>query len=241
MSGHSKWAKLKHKKGDIDAKRGKIFSKIIKEITVSTRMGGDDPATNPRLRLAIQKAKEANMPGKNVDNAILRGAGKDESISYEEITYEGVGPGGVGLMITCLTDNKNRSVSDVRSTLTKNGATMGSAGSVSWQFEKKGLINIEKSAQPDEEKMMELALEAGAEDVVVEEEGYTVKTDIPSFVTVLEKLKASGVTVAESNLDFWPKQTVPVDDAVAEKLADLVALIDDLDDVQSVASNEASG
>jgi len=213
MSGHSKWAKLKHKKGDIDAKRGKIFSKIIKEITVSTRMGGDDPATNPRLRLAIQKAKEANMPGKNVDNAILRGAGKDESVSYEEITYEGVGPGGVGLMITCLTDNKNRSVSDVRSTLTKNGATMGSAGSVSWQFEKKGLINIEKAAQPDEEKMMELALEAGAEDVVVEDEGYTVKTDIPSYVTVLEKLKAAGITVAESNLDYWPKQTVPVNEA----------------------------
>jgi YebC/PmpR family DNA-binding regulatory protein len=241
MSGHSKWAKLKHKKGDIDAKRGKIFSKIIKEITVSTRMGGDDPATNPRLRLAIQKAKEANMPGKNVDNAILRGAGKDESVSYEEITYEGVGPGGVGLMITCLTDNKNRSVSDVRSTLTKNGATMGSAGSVSWQFEKKGLINIEKAAQPDEEKMMELALEAGAEDVVVEDEGYTVKTDIPSYVTVLEKLKAAGITVAESNLDYWPKQTVPVNEATAAKLADLVALVDDLDDVQSVASNEEPG
>lgn len=241
MSGHSKWAKLKHKKGDIDAKRGKLFGKLIKEITVATRLGGDNLDGNPRLRVAVLKAREANMPGKNIDNAIARGAGKDDSVTYEEITYEAVGPGGVGLMITCLTDNKNRTVSDVRSTLTKNGANMGQSGSVSWQFEKKGLIVVEKESEPDEEKMMEKALDAGAEDVVVEDEGYTLKTDIGAYITVLDKLKAAGVKVAESNLDYWPKQTVPVDAATGEKIANLVGVLDDLDDVQSVASNEAEG
>lgn len=241
MSGHSKWAKLKHKKGDIDAKRGKLFGKLIKEITVSTRLGGDNLEGNPRLRVAVLKAREANMPGKNIDNAIARGAGKDDSVNYEEITYEAVGPGGVGLLITCLTDNKNRTVSDVRSTLTKNGGTMGQSGSVSWQFEKMGLIVIEKAVEPDEEKMMEKALEAGADDVVVEEEGYTLKTSIGAYITVLEKLKAIGLKVAESNLDFWPKQTIPVDDAMAEKISNLVEVLDDLDDVQSVASNEEAG
>ncbi|MBL8992317.1 MAG: YebC/PmpR family DNA-binding transcriptional regulator [Spirochaetia bacterium] len=240
MSGHSRWAQIKRKKGAIDVQRGKIFSKLGKEISVAARLGGGEAEANPRLRLAILKAKEHNMPAKNIENAVKRGAGNMEGVTYEEITYEAYGPGGIGLMISCLTDNKNRSASEVRSVLTKNGCSMATVGAVGFQFEKKGLLHIEKSAEPNEEKMMELALEAGAEDVVTESEGYTVKTDIGSYISVLDKLKAKNVPVAESSIGYTPKNFAPADAATQEKIQELISALEDLDDVEAVASNEES-
>ncbi len=238
MSGHSRWAKLKHKKGAIDAKKNALFSKLIKEITVAAKLGGDQIEANSRLRLAVAKARDNNLPSKHVEAAIKRGAGKEEAVNYEELAYEAYGPNGVGMMIQCLTDNRNRTVSDVRNALTKNGGIMGESGSVAWQFEKRGIITIERAQLPDEEKMLELALEAGAEDVIVEEEGYTVKTDIPSYIGVIEKLKAQKMTIAESDITYYPKNTVPVDQATADAVAELISVIDDLEDVQTVSSNE---
>ena len=238
MSGHNKWSSIKHKKGANDAKRGKLFSKLIKEITVATKIGGDIIEGNPRLKTAIDKAKQANMPSKNIDSAIKRGAGNMEGVDYQEIVYEGYAPGGVALMIKCLTDNKNRSVSDVRSTLTKNNGSLGENGSVAWQFDQKGVISIEASESPGEEAMMELALEAGAEDVINEEEGVTVLTDPSDFNTILDKIKEQGIAVAEADITFYPRQTVPVSSEDAEKINRLVELLDDLDDVQFVSSNE---
>ncbi len=238
MSGHSRWAQIKRKKGAIDVQRGKTFSRLGKEIAVAARLGGDQVDSNPRLRLAILKAKEQNMPAKNIENAVKRGAGNLEGVNYDEITYEAYGPGGIGLMIQSLTDNKNRTASEVRAVLTKNGCAMGEAGGVGWQFEKKGLIQIEKSQEPNEEKMMELALEAGAEDVIAEEEGYTLKTDIPSYISVLEKIKAKKIAVAESSIGYTPKNFVPADAATLERLNELIDALEELDDVEAVASNE---
>lgn len=239
MSGHSKWATIKHKKGALDAKRGKLFSKIIKEITVAAKLGGGDVSTNPRLKLVIQKAKDNNLPSKNIDAAVKRGSGQDDSSNYEEITYEGYGPFGVAMVIECLTDNRNRSVADVRSTLSKNGGNLGESGSVAWQFEKKGLINIERNQMEDEDAMMEVAIEAGADDVQTEEDGYSITCEVPDFTNVVEALKAKELELANSEITFIPKNTVPVSSEQAEKINRLIDLLDDLDDVQSVSSNES--
>ena len=236
MSGHSKWSTIKHKKGALDAKRGKLFSKLVKEITVAAK-GGGDPDTNPRLRTAILKAKSASMPAKNIENAIKSGTGEKEGVTYQEITYEGYGPSGVAILVECLTDNKNRTVSEVRSTFSKNGGNLGENGSVAWQFEKKGIINIEKSVIPEEE-LMEIALDFGADDVSVENEGYTIKTDPSDFHTVHEKFKSKEIDIINAEVAMVPKNFVKIPSEQAEKVEKLLNILDDLDDTQSVSSNE---
>lgn len=238
MSGHSKWSTIKHKKGALDAARGKVFSKIIKEITVATRIGGDQMNANPRLKAAVEKAKSVNMPGKNIENAIKRGAGTMEGVEYQEIVYEGYGPNGVALIIKCLTDNKNRSVSEVRSTLSKNGGAFGESGSVSWQFDLKGVIAVAKEKYPNEDAFMELAIEAGADDVLIEEGGYTIYTSVPNLHIVTEALREKKVEIAESEIEYVPKQLVPVTADQADRVQRLIDVLDELDDVQSIASNE---
>lgn len=238
MSGHNKWSSIKHKKGANDAKRGKLFSKLIKEITVAAKLGGDNIEANPRLKSAIDKAKQANMPVKNIDNAVKRGSGNMEGSDYQEIIYEGYGPNGIALMIKCLTDNKNRSVSDVRSTLTKNGGNLGENGSVAWQFAQKGVINIERENAPEEEEMIELALEAGAEDVIVEPEGVTILTEPGEFHDVTAAIREKNIEIADSDVTYYPQQTVPISASDAEKVNRLIEILEDLDDVQTVSSNE---
>src|SRR5512139_367046 len=190
MSGHNKWSTIKHKKGAADAKRGKVFTKLIKEITVAAKMGGADPLGNPRLRTAIDKAKAENMPQDNIERAIKKGSGDMDGVIYEETTYEGYGPGGAAVLVEVMTDNRNRTVSDVRSIFTKCNGNMGEAGCVSWMFSKKGLIVFSK--QTDFEKLFEVALEAGADDVVDEEEQYEVLTDPATFIEVRESLEKAG-------------------------------------------------
>src|SRR6266699_3104330 len=192
MSGHSKWHSIKHKKGATDAKRGKLFTKFIKEITVAARTGGGDPDANARLRKAILDAKAGNMPNDTIDRAVRRGTGAEEGVNYEEITYEGYGPGGVALLIEAVTDNRNRTVAEIRHIFAKNGGNLGESGSVGWMFQKKGAIIIDKSAA-DEEKMMELALEAGAEDVAGDEETWEVITSPEDFNSVLDAVKAAAI------------------------------------------------
>src|SRR3989338_3983043 len=183
MSGHNKWASIKHKKAIVDAKRGKVFTKIIKEITVAARMGGGDPGTNPRLRTAIQAAKDANMPADNIDRAVKKGTGGLEGVTYEELTYEGYGPQGVAILVQCLTDNKNRSSAEIRSIFTKQNGTMAGAGSVAWMFEKHGMIYVDVS-KTTEEKLMEAALAAGAEDLSEEDGKFQIKTGPADFIIV---------------------------------------------------------
>lgn len=237
MSGHSKWSTIKHKKGALDAKRGKLFSKLAKEITVAAKTGGGDPATNLRLKTAIVKAKSSSMPGKNIENAIKSGTGEKEGLVYTEITYEGYGPAGIAILVECLTDNKNRTVSEVKSTFSKNGGSMGESGSVAWQFEKKGIIQIEKK-EITEEELFDLAIEAGAEDVEVSEEGYTVKTDPSAFHEVSEAIKAKEIATVNQEITMVAKNLVEIDEQKNESLQKLIEKLDDLDDVQTVSSNE---
>src|SRR5438034_3176729 len=203
MSGHSKWHSIKHKKGATDAKRGKLFTKFIKEITVAARTGGGDPDSNARLRKAILDAKAGNMPNDTIDRAIRRGTGAEEGVTYDEITYEGYGPGGVALLIEAMTDNRNRTVAEIRHIFAKNGGNLGESGSVGWMFQKKGAIIIDKSAA-DEEKMMELALEAGAEDVAGDEETWEVITSPEDFNAVLDAVKAAGIEPLSSDVIMRP-------------------------------------
>ena len=237
MSGHSKWSTIKHKKGAADAKRGKLFSKPAKEITGAAKIGGGDPQSNLRLRTAILKARSMSMPNKNIDNAIKSGLGNKESDNYEEIIYEGYGPDGVAILIECLTDNKNRTVSDIRALLSKNGGAMGASGSVAWQFDKKGVISVERSVI-EEAKLIDIALEAGAEDVEVDQEGYTILTDMASFHQVHEKIKEQVSEIAQAELAYIAKNDVALPEEKILKIEKLIELLDDLDDVQSVASNQ---
>ncbi|HBE01200.1 MAG: transcriptional regulator [Spirochaetes bacterium GWF1_41_5] len=237
MSGHNKWASIKHKKAAVDAKRGQLFSKVIKEITVAARLGGGDPEGNARLRAVVLKAKEANMPNVNIERAIKKGTGEIAGEQYEEINYEAYGPGGAALIITALTDNKNRTVAEIRSMLTKNGGNMGETGSVGWQFEKKGIISIEKNQVKSEDELMELVLEAGGEDIVTEEEGYTIKTDPRDFLTVLNILKNKNIATVEAEIEFTAKNLIDIEPDKREKLARVIEMIEDNDDVQSVACN----
>lgn len=236
MSGHSKWSKIKHTKGPLDAKRGKIFSKLIREIMVCARDGGGDPSFNPRLRTIIGTAKAANMPNDNIDRAIKKGTGELEGTSFEETTYEGYGPGGVALMINVLTDNKNRTVAEIRHILGRHNSSLGEGGCVAWNFEKKGIILIDASQGSDEE-VLDAALEAGAEDIETEGDTYEVTTAPNDVMDVKDALEAGGITVASAEISMLPKSTVQVDTKTAEAILRLMDALEDQDDVQHVYSN----
>ncbi len=237
MSGHSKWSTIKRKKGAVDAKRGKIFTRLIKEITVAARMGGGDADGNPRLRSAIATAKSENMPKDNIDRAIKKGTGELEGAIYEEITYEGYGPGGVAVLVDCMTDNKNRTVADVRHAFSKSGGNLGESGCVSYMFDKRGSLLVDKK-DIDEEKLIDIVLEAGADDVVEEENEFQVLTSPDDFNTVREALETESVTLIEATLAMIPQNVVEVaDEKPARRLLKLMETLEDHDDVQNVYAN----
>lgn len=236
MSGHSKWSSIKHKKGAADAKRGKIFSKLIKEITVASRLGGGDPDGNPRLRTAISAAKAENMPKDNIERAIKKGTGELEGVSYEEASYEGYGPGGVAVLVDCLTDNRNRAVADVKHLFERNGGTLGEPGCVAWMFEQKGLIVFDMD-KVDEEQLLELALEAGAEDVKEEETEFNVITDPSDFESVKKAFDDAGLSYTFSEVTMIPKNTVKVEGKKAQQMVNLMQALEDNDDVSNVYAN----
>ena len=235
MSGHSKWATIKHKKGALDAKRGKIFTRLIKEITIAARAGGD-PDGNPRLRTAILAAKAENMPAENIKRAIQRGTGELEGATYEEITFEGYGPGGVALIVEVLTDNRNRAVSEVRHTFSKNGGNLGESGSVKFMFAKKGVIGIEKSAA-GEEQLMNIVLEHGGEDLSDEGDSWEIITDPGSYEAVLNAVKAAGIPAVASEVTMLPSTYTKLEGQPANQMIRLLEALEDLDDVQNVYSN----
>jgi YebC/PmpR family DNA-binding regulatory protein len=236
MSGHSKWHTIKHKKGAADAKRGKIFTRIIKELTVAARNGGGDAATNPRLRTIIAEAKSVNMPADNIKKAIQRGTGELPGVTYEEITYEGYGPGGAALIIETLTDNKNRTVGELRHTLEKYSGNLGSSNSVAWMFDKKGYIVIDK-AVADEEKLLNTALEAGADDVRDDGDNWEVLTDPSNFEVVRDAVKSLGIEPASAQVAMLPQNYVKLEGKVASQMIKLMDLLDEHDDVKQVWSN----
>jgi YebC/PmpR family DNA-binding regulatory protein len=237
MSGHSKWATIKRKKGAKDAARGKLFSKLIKEVSIAARQGGGDPGGNPRLRAAIDAAKAENMPSNNIERAVKRGTGEIEGVTYEEGNYEGYGPGGVALLVEAATDNRNRTTGEVRHLFTKHGGNLGEVGCVAWIFESKGVILIERAAI-DEEKLMELAVEAGADDVSSDAaEVFEVLTSVAAFEQVKKALSDAGIPIHHAEMTKVPQNTIPVDEPTARKLFHLIELIEDNDDVQKVFSN----
>ena len=236
MAGHSKWKQIKHKKAITDSRRAANWTKLIREITVAAKAGGGDPAGNPRLRLAIDTARAANMPNENIERAIKKGTGELEGVSYEEITYEAYGPAGVAIMIDALTDNANRTVADVRKWLSRNGGNLGTAGSVAWMFDRRGQIVLD-SERYDEGAVMEAALEAGALDVETEEGSFIVLTEVSDFHAVQDAFRAAGIEWEEAELAMVPKTSVKVDGAEAEKLLKLIDLLEEMDDVQKVYSN----
>ena len=236
MSGHSKWATIKRKKAVTDAKRGKMFTKLIREITVAARDGGGDPNFNPRLRLAVDNAKSGNMPSDNITRAIKKGTGELEGVSYEEIAYEGYGPGGVALYIETLTDNQKRTVADVRHTLTKLGGSLGTTGSVGWQFDRRGQIYADASRYT-EEAVFEAAIEAGADDVELADDEFIVTTEASAFHEVQAGMRSARIEFDRAELVWVPQNEVRVEGRDAEKLVKLLDALDDLDDVQQVSSN----
>lgn len=236
MSGHSKWANIRLRKGAQDAKKGKLYGKLSKEIIIAAKEGGGNPDTNSRLKTAVSKAREQGMPADNIKRAIQRGTGEIEGVSLEEITYEGYGPGGVALYIRALTENRNRTVTDVRSALGKHGGNLGNAGCVSYLFENKGVIIVNKD-QADEDTVIEAALEAGALDVLTDEESYEITTDPQQVENVKEALEAKGIKTESAEASFEPTAKVAVEGAEAEKVLRLLDALEDLDDVQHVYSN----
>jgi len=236
MSGHSKWATTKHKKAATDAKRGKIFTKITKEITVAAKLGGGDPNGNPRLRTAVAKAKAVSMPADNIKRAIQKGTGELPGVSYEEVIYEGYGPGGVAVLTEVMTDNRNRTVSEIRNIFSKAGGNMGEAGCVSWMFHKKGYIVV-KSAKIDEDKLMTLALDAGAEDMQTEDDNFVITTPQNDFEKVKKALEDAGVALEVSEVTMVPQTYVKLDGKEAHQMLRLVDLLEDNDDVQNVYAN----
>jgi len=236
MSGHSKWSTIKRKKGAADAKRGKIFTKLIKEITIAAREGGGDPAGNPRLRLAVDNAKAANMPADNIERAIKKATGELEGVTYLELTYEGYASGGIAIIIEVATDNKNRTVADVRHIFSKHGGSMGETGSVAWMFDRKGIISLQ-SIDRTEDEIMDIALEAGAEDLQTEEGFFEIQTDLESFETVRNALVAADLKIENASLQWIAKNTVSVNGDEAEKVMKLIEAMEDNDDVQNVYSN----
>lgn len=238
MSGHSKWAQIKHKKASTDAKRGKVFTKIVKEISIAARLGGGDVSGNPRLRTAIDKAKEVNMPSDNIKRALMKGTGELPGVSYEEAIYEGYGPGGSALLIEVLTDNKNRTSPEIRHLLTKNGGNMGEAGCVAWMFEQKGYVLVEK-VKVEEDALMSIALEAGAEDMKNDpkEDNYEIITMPEDIDKVKRAVEAAGIPVSLAEVTMLPKNYAPVDEKQAEQMMRLVEALEDHDDVQNVYTN----
>jgi YebC/PmpR family DNA-binding regulatory protein len=237
MSGHSKWSTIKRKKGAVDAKRGKIFTKLIKEIMVAARMGGGDMTGNARLRSAVMAAKAENMPKDNIDRAIKKGTGDLDGVNYEEITYEGYGPGGVAVLVECMTDNRNRTVSEVRYAFSKSGGNMGESGCVGFMFDKKGVIVVEKGTIA-EDTLLDLALDAGAEDMVDEGEIFKITTGPSDLIAVSEALEKAGVAMASAALDMIPQNSIEIDDEkVARRVMNMVDMLEDNDDVQNVYAN----
>jgi YebC/PmpR family DNA-binding regulatory protein len=236
MSGHSKWASIKHKKGKEDAKRGKLFTKIIREIIVAARIGGGDPNSNARLRTALDKAKAANMPKDNITNAIKKGTGELEGVKYEEALYEGYGPGGVAVLVEVMTDSKNRTSAEIRKIFSRGGGDLGAAGCVAWMFSKKGLIVIEKAAA-SEDQVMDVALEAGADDVKDAESVWEVTTSQDSFHAVKEAFDKKGIKYTLSEISMIPQTTIKLTGKHAEQMVHLVEELEEHDDVQNVFSN----
>jgi YebC/PmpR family DNA-binding regulatory protein len=236
MSGHSKWATIKHKKAATDAKRGKAFTKIIREITIATRVGGADPDTNPRLRTAILAAKNENMPNDNVERAIQRGAGTLEGETLDEVTFEGYGPGGVGMLVQVVTSNRNRIVSDIRHLMSKNGGNMAETGAVGWMFQRKGDITIPKE-QAEEDKLMGIVLDAGADDLRDDGSSWEVLTPPEAFEKVREAVVAAGITPASAEVDWVPKNFVKLTGNQAQQMLRLMEALEDHDDVQRVSAN----
>ena len=236
MAGHSKWANIRHKKAAQDAKRGKIFTKLAREITVAAREGGGDPESNPRLRAAIERARKFNMPKENIERAIKRGTGEIAGETFEEVTYEGYGLGGVAIIVKCLTDNRNRTAAEVRHAFSKHGGNLGTSGCVSWMFERKGVITV-PGENYDEETVMLAAIEAGAEDVVTEDGRFVVYTFPSDLEAVRKGLLDAGIEIEEAKLDLIPTTTTRVEGETALKVLKLLEALEDLDDVQEVYSN----
>jgi YebC/PmpR family DNA-binding regulatory protein len=236
MSGHSKWSTIKHKKGAADAKRGKLFTRLIREITVAARDGGGDVDMNARLRKAVSDAKAANMPADNIDRAIKRGTGEIDGVSYEEITYEAYGPGGVAILIETMTDNRNRTVAELRHLLSKNNGNLGESGSVAWMFDRKGYFVVPKE-EKSEDELFEIAIEAGAEDLKEDESSFEIFTDQESFESVKEALSDAGVNAEVAEVSMIPQNYVKLVGGDAQTMLKLYDAIDDHDDVQNVYSN----
>ena len=236
MAGHSKWANIKHRKEAQDNKKGKIFTKIARELTVAAKIGGGDPASNSRLRLALDKARASNMPKDNVERAVKKGTGEGNDQIFEDITYEGYAPGGVGILEKTLTDNRNRTIMEVRTVITKRGGSMAEAGSVAWQFENKGIIEVPVTAC-SEDDIMNYVLEAGAEDVVTDGDIYSITTEPAEFENVKKHLEENNIQIDFAELSMKPKTTIDVEGEAAKKLIALVEALEDLDDVQEVYGN----
>ncbi|MBU4149304.1 MAG: YebC/PmpR family DNA-binding transcriptional regulator [Candidatus Omnitrophica bacterium] len=236
MSGHSKWASIKHKKAATDAKRGKLFTKLIKEITVAARRGGGDIDKNPSLRTAIDRAKQANMPADNIDRAVKKGTGELEGVNYEEFTMEGYGPGGVAIMVELLTDNRNRTTADIRNIFSKKNGSLAGAGSVSWMFEKKGYLEVEKSSAP-EDKVMSVVLDAGAQDMETGDDSYFITTDPRDFEAVKKALEDNNIKTASAEITMIPKNTIQLKGDDAKQILGIMEALEDHDDSQNVYAN----
>lgn len=236
MSGHSKWSTIKHKKGAADARRGKVFTRLIKEITVAARLGGGDPDSNPRLRSAITSAKSENMPKENIERAIKKGTGELEGVNYEEVSYEAYGPGGVAVLVECLTDNKNRAVADLKHIMDRHGGSLGEPGCVAWIFKKRGLIVLDRESV-DEEKLLELALDAGAEDVQEEESTFEIHTEPSNFEVVRKAVEEAGFTYEIAEVSMVPQNTVRLEGKQAQQMLNLMEALEDSDDVNNVYAN----
>jgi YebC/PmpR family DNA-binding regulatory protein len=236
MSGHSKWSSIKHRKAAVDAKRGKLFSKLIKEITAASRVGGADTEINPRLRTAVLAAKSKNVPSDTIEKAILRGTGELDGVDYEEILYEGYGPGGVAIMIEVLTDNKNRAIADVRHILSKHGGNMGARGCVSWLFDKRGLIIVEEGSI-DEDELFMIALDSGADDLTSQDEHLEIIASPENFHAVRDAVEESGTTILDAEMTMLPQNTVKLEGKEAERMLRLMEALEDSDDVQKVYAN----
>jgi YebC/PmpR family DNA-binding regulatory protein len=237
MAGHSKWANIRHKKGAADQKRAKVFTKLAKEVTVAARLGGGDVDSNPRLRRAIASARAVSMPKDNIERAIKKGTGDMDGVTFEEITFEGYGAGGVAVMVDCLTDNRNRTVSEVRFAFKKGNGNMGESGSVAWIFEQKGVIGFNELEGLDVEKLQEVAIEAGADDIEEEEEAITIYTSVEDFDNVSEAIEKAGFQPQRSEVAKIPSNTVACEGETADDVFKLINLLEDLDDVQNVSAN----
>ncbi len=236
MSGHSKWHSIKHKKAAADAKRGKIFTRLIREISIAARTGGGDPEKNPRLRKAIKDAQAENMPADNIKRAVMKGTGQIEGAQYEEVVYEAYGPGGVAIYVEATTDNRNRTVAEIRHIFTKNGGRMGESGCVAWMFKRMGYIDVEKD-KAEEDVLMDIALANGAEDLKDEGDVYEIITSPEAFEAVLEGLKSSNIAISASNVGYLPQNYIKVEGKEAQQLLRLMEELEDHDDVQNVSSN----